>query len=432
MKNRTIITFILIVFTLNIYSQDKKVYGDSIKVPIDYSSSSTETFNLYYELANKFDPTKKTLFIITDGQQFYVRPGSVKKLRDKILGKDFNKLNVVAIVGRGTNNNLIQKCINKTNGTTDREIAFKLFNSNQWIKDIESVRKHLLGNNGKIMLYGRSGGAYLTHRYISVYGNHVSKVFTQAAVNPFLELKLGIIPEPFWQEIGASNDSLQYKLQEVLSRYKEERRLIVSTIQRQNFYVSADKIMSARAELINSLYLGNKELYEKLKENYAVNAVYNYMSSPKGIPIEVRVYELFQPIYSEYDVINDSTVNPNMESQYNIASPLMSLYNSGKIPAPLFDSKAISELDLEIFLLSGYNDNTCSYQSQIYLSEYYKNSTLFIAKDNHVFSNITAAELYSKIIQTIFLYGNQSNEMDKLLEELNSFKWKVSRKSGNI
>src|SRR5918911_1145782 len=72
--------------------------GRTIEVPLDYKAPEMGRAPLYFEFGASFDPTKPVVFIIADGQQFYVRRGSVAELQHTLFGDAFN---VVGIVGRG-------------------------------------------------------------------------------------------------------------------------------------------------------------------------------------------------------------------------------------------------------------------------------------------------------------------------------------------
>jgi hypothetical protein len=74
---------------------------------------------------------------MADGQQVYVRKESVKALQDKLFGSAFN---VVGIVTRGSTPEFIQSTLAPT-GKPDWLKAWQVFNSDQWLDDIEAVRK---------------------------------------------------------------------------------------------------------------------------------------------------------------------------------------------------------------------------------------------------------------------------------------------------
>lgn len=214
----------------------------TIQVPLDYSNSHSETASLTFEFGATYDEHKPTIILVADGQQFFIRPGAAAQLQQKIFGPRFN---VVGLITRGSTPAFVNAALD-ANSKPDWIRAWHFFNSDQWIEDIDSVRRQVVGNDGNIMLYGRSGGAYLVHQYLAKYGNHVSRAFTQSAVNPFIVRELALPIDTFWTELGQQNPELQNLLLSVLQKMPAERQSLLIALQRQHFYVPADQLNAAR------------------------------------------------------------------------------------------------------------------------------------------------------------------------------------------
>jgi len=88
------------------------------------------------------DKTKPVVFINSDGQQFYVTRGSIANLQKSIFGNDFN---VIGIVGRGFSEDFTRAALD-TGGHPEWVKAWQIFNSGQWVEDIESVHKAVVGS----------------------------------------------------------------------------------------------------------------------------------------------------------------------------------------------------------------------------------------------------------------------------------------------
>ena len=86
------------------------------------------------------------MFIIADAQQFYVRPKEVANLQQRLFG---NGVNVVGIVGRGSSQEFTTAALD-SNGQPDWIRAWQIFNSEQWVDDIDTVRRKIVGDRGKI------------------------------------------------------------------------------------------------------------------------------------------------------------------------------------------------------------------------------------------------------------------------------------------
>jgi pimeloyl-ACP methyl ester carboxylesterase len=215
-------------------------------VPFDRQRPELGNGKVHLELGAPFDPAKPVVLVIADAQQFYVRRGGMAKVQQEIFGPDFN---VAGIYGRGTGAEFLAAAAGPS-GATDWQKAWGIFESSEWVEDIEALRRALVGPEGKVSLYGQSGGAFLVHQYLAEHGKNVERAITPAALNPFLVGELGLVPDRFWQEIGPG---LHAPLAAALSRFPNDRARLVMTLQRQSFFVPADELAAAREELIRAL-----------------------------------------------------------------------------------------------------------------------------------------------------------------------------------
>lgn len=392
--------------------------GRILRVPLDHKRPELGQAPLYYEFGAPYDRTKPIVFIIADAQQYYVRRGSVAALQNALFGDDFN---VVGIVGRGSTQEFI-KAVVASGGQPDWIRAWRIFNSEQWIDDIDAVRRSILGYKGRILLYGRSGGGFLIHQYLAKYGAHVQRAFTSSALNPFIVNELGLSTDHFWEEIGAYDRSLQPMLRKVLDEHSRERPTIIRTLQRQNFFVPLDRLPAMRAELIRALASGDTRRYEEARKEYQVDLTQKGLNTPEGISVRVRIYEFFQPSGARA-LLNRDAIYPDLENQYKIAEPLLRLNDAGKIAAPTFDFTRLHKLDTEVFILAGRWDHTTDYRSSIALSFNYPRRQLFIANDNHVFSTLNEKGLVNRLVQSFLLFGLDSERFQRSLNAAEPQRW---------
>jgi hypothetical protein len=392
--------------------------GRTIEVPLDYQDPSRGHAPLYFELGAPFDSAKPTVFIIADGQQFYVRRGAVAELQRTLFGDAFN---IVGIIGRGFTQEFIKATLDEK-GNPDWSAAWRIFNSEQWVNDIDAVRRVILGDQGKILLYGRSGGAYLVHQYLMKYGIHSPRAFTMSPVNPVINHDLGIDIERFWEEIGAYDRSLQPMLRKVLDQHTRDRVRILITLQRQHFFVPAEKLPAARAELVRALARGDLQYYEKSRKEYQVDDVLKLSESSGVIPQNVRVLELIYPS-GAFRRIGQDEIYPLIESQYHFTRPLISLIEAGKIPRPGFDISAAYRLNTEVFVLAARWDEAVDYRTSIALAYSYPRHQLFIADDNHVFTKLTESGVTKQLVQAFLKYGIGSPELQGALQAAEPRRW---------
>ena len=91
---------------------------------------------------------------------------------------------------RGVSPTLFPEVFNE-DGSVNYPLAMKLYGSKEQIDDIEAVRqdmqnKGLLPEDGKIMIYGGSGGGVLVQQYLDKYGDHVSRALIESSGGPDL------------------------------------------------------------------------------------------------------------------------------------------------------------------------------------------------------------------------------------------------------
>jgi pimeloyl-ACP methyl ester carboxylesterase len=400
------------------FAQPANRTSKTVTVPFVYEEPSLGHAPLSLDFGAPFQKDRPTVLVIADGQQYYVQPGGMKALQESTFGSG---VNVVGIVTRGATAAFIKASLN-SDGKPDWQKAWRIFNSQEWIEDIESARKALVGENGSVYLYGRSGGAYLVHEYLTKHATHVSKAFTQSAVNPYLNAKLGITLDRFWSELGEQDPLLQQELRQALHLHPEERIGILTTLQRQHFFLASDKIVEARATLIHKLASGDLAFYKQARKDYEVDDMEAMAQSTDIIPQDVRVLELIGPS-GAFDRLGDGKIYPLAETQAYAIQALLDLQKSGKIRLKPFDFAALHRCYTQVFVLSGRYDEAVDYRTNIALASGYPRHELFIANDNHVFSALSSSGTSKKIITSFFSTGIGSSQFTKTLAEAHKYRW---------
>lgn len=417
MKNYIVISFLLISGIIN--GQTDSTLDFSVKVPIDYIHPASGYTTVSYELGADFSPNKPSVFIIADAQQFYVRKGSIKELQHTLFDSTFN---VVGIIGRNNNTDL-KKTFYDAKGNVNWAEAFTAFCWQQYVNDIDAVRKKLLGNNGRILLYGQSGGGFLVHQYLSVYGSNVDRAFTAAAVNYALDSQSGINHDKFWEESTRKDSNFADKFRQLRKNSVLSRELVAMLFQRQNFFVKPDSLTVEREKLLNALLNNDIASINNYKSKYQINDILSFYASPDGIPIRIRLFEFILPFLKTFNIKPD-TLQPNIENLYFSALPLIEAFNKKLIiPTPM-EFSSLHCLNTEVFILSGRWDHTADYRSQIALASVYQNNYLFIANDNHTFVTLKNAGLYNSLLTTFLKYGGHSNQFKEIWVRCEPLLWK--------
>lgn len=395
-----------------------------VQTRIDHFTEGSDAFDLYVEFGAPFDEAKPTVFFIADGQQFFIRPNAMSRYQERYFGDAFN---VVGIMGRGADYEALRSRIAGPDGSTtepDWKEAWRLYRSEQWVEDIETVRRALLGAQGKIMLFGRSGGAYLAHQYIAAYGDHVSRAFTSApAATPFADFA-GVTPDHFWTEIAEADPAAQARIQAILARPDTDREKLAMTFQRQNFFVSADDRAQTRLDLLQAFEDDDTETLAAVYSDYQVDAVLNLNNTPRGWPVRVRLFEFAAPFANRWRIRTDR-LDPDIEVMLSAGAPLLQLLKEGEISFTPIDVSALHEkTETEIFVLAGRWDHIVDYRASIALAASYPKTTLFIADDTHVFPTLVEAGVFNLLLQTFLLEGPKSIPFHEAVAEADPFRWR--------
>ena len=413
------VTLILFLFTLTSFGQTTKKYDFDLIVPIDCSDPKFGQTKISYELGADFSPQKPTVFIIADAQQFYIRKGALIQLQSSLFDSTFN---VVGIISRNNNADL-KKLVSDTTGNIDWINAYHIFRWEQYVNDINEVRKALLGEQGKILLYGQSGGGFLVHQFLSMYGQYVDRAFTAAAVNGHLDNDLGINHDKFWDEVTKQDSAFAHKFS-ILSRSDYFSRDLISILfQRQNFFVKLDSLQFEREMLLDVLLKKDTGLVNKYKEKYQINAIQAFYASSDGIPIKVRLFEFIFPLLNNYKVKSD-TLMPDLENLYYSSLPLIKAYRKNEIKPKIMNFDNLHNLSTEVFILAGRWDHTADYRSQIALAYIYSYHYLFLANDNHTFVSLKNEGLYNQLLISYFKYGIHNSLNKEILKKCERFRWK--------
>lgn len=393
--------------------------GYSVRVPLDHGAPWRGASAIRYELGAPFSADRPTVFVIADAQQFYVRRGAMADLQKKLFGDAFN---VVGIMTRGTLDEFT-RAARGPDGTPDWRQAWRLFNADQYVGDIEAVRRELEIPEGRLLLYGQSGGGYLVHQYLARYPKAAARAFTRVPVHPFHVGALGLNPDRFWEEIGRTDPALREMLRGVLARRPAERAEILMTLQRQNFFVAPDRLGPARAELIRALAEGREADWRRLREAYQVDSVRSLFESEAGIPIRVRLYEFFEPSGGR-SRLGGEAIHPDLENQASFAAPLMALRDAGAIPAPAFDPQAPHRVTAEVFVLAGRWDHTVDYRSLIALASSYPRHALFLADDDHQSHRMQETGADTLLLRAFLGHGLGSEPLRAALAQAEPHRWK--------
>ncbi|MBN1391267.1 MAG: hypothetical protein JW947_00515 [Sedimentisphaerales bacterium] len=417
MRRFRLIAAVLIFSAVPSFSQDSRYYlqdffNRTLELPIDYDNPAAGTFQLYYQLTSNFDFNRPTIFFFYDSQQEYGRPGKVDELAKDREYNFFDSFNVVRYQFRGRQYSYIE--VKNSDGTVNWEKAYRALASKQAVEDIERIRQEIFKDkpDTKILLYGRSGGAYLIQEYLAKYPQNVKRAFIESAINPIAARQLGN-PESksLYNMLMEIDPGLHDKLKAVLKK-DIVPKLNLLWILKGIPYKSQDP-KGELASLINELSEGRKELYEQYRRRQGFD--FSKLLVPEQ---QMGVWELgcyLRGIECDTEYLlgpEPNYVDPLYSCLRKGAEPYVRLIETGKVKAPAPPPlEKFKETDAEVFWLTGKDDHVSPYQIAMEFRKYFKNYDLFIAEDNH---NLTIHRDCYPLLRKAFLkYGLGSKELQE-------------------
>lgn len=389
------------------------VNARKLQLPFDRSGSLKGSFEAEYYVEGRFDRGKPTVFLVADGQQFFLRPELMPSYR-QTYGSD---VNLVGVPGRGMSGEVQRSTGVSPN--TDWHVAYELLRYENWSNDIDAIRRDLLGESGAIYVHGRSGGGELVHEHLSRYPRSVRFALTQAAVMANLDAEFGLDTDHFWDEI---TESERRSLSGILASKSYDRALVAALFQRQNFFVPPDKIAEARSQLVAELARHDETAIAGRVKAYQVDAIEKLLHSPLEPAIRVRLYEFCAPLAERFDRPS-LRFRPDLEVSFNIARPLLELRAAGTLPFPAVDFKALHRSDCEVTLVAGRWDHTADWRIQMALASHYPAHALVLLDDSHDFLNLAKQPGGIGPLLRASWHGHESAEFKAALAELEPLIW---------
>ena len=370
---------------------------DRIRVPLDHFSPSLGTAEIGYEWAGPYDPARPTVLLVADAQQFYVRPGAARDLQSKLFGAG---VNVLALFGRASSSQVRNHV--RVNGMVDWSRAARLLNVHQWMADLASAADQLELPPTKLALYGRSGGADLTLRFLSAFPQRARRAYVQAAVCHDLAAKWGLDPDRIWADLAARDPATASGLAELLVANPNQRREAILLLQRQNFYESANSLSDARLKLAKTLIRSDSIALADYRSKYQLDSLEKMQKSGESFS-PVRLHE-FSRSYTDPRGA-PPPFRPDIEAMFYYAEPVTrTLYDAavGK-PVPTLDG--LRQSNAEVLILAGRYDHTCDYRTQMGLSGMIPSTELMILQDDHVFARLQKSGLQPALLSAFFQHG---------------------------
>ncbi|MEB2775706.1 alpha/beta fold hydrolase [Algoriphagus sp. D3-2-R+10] len=313
-------------------------------VPYDHHLPGSRKIEIQVELLNGFDEERETVFLLEDAfDELFV---SINELLD------FSEsCNFVLIKGRKNNEELRRGVM--YSGAPDYQLAYKLYNQDQVARDIEVIRKKLLGDK-QVILLGYSSSAMVLQHYLSLFPQHVSRMIS---VNP---LVFDIQKNLRFPSSGLSFSDM---------KLRDEQKVDFS------YYANFDRENMGR----KSLSIEN--LINFLTFQDVLTGLANVQDIQSNIPLMVRLFEHAIALSGLQDSVNKS--NLSVEMMKKLSSPLWTAYQNSNFDFYGTNYDNLLEFDGKMILIGGAFDHLIYSKSYDVLAEYYANCTLLLLNDGH-------------------------------------------------
>jgi pimeloyl-ACP methyl ester carboxylesterase len=378
-----------------------------VELPLDHRDPALGTFTLYYELSSNFSFDRPTVFYIVDSQQY--AHGA-----DRTAGNYgfSDSLNLVLIEHRGHTYSPIE--VHNPDGSVDWRRAYRLLASHQAVEDIEAVRRDLFSDapDTRISLYGRSGGAYLIHEYLSKYPTHAARAFTRTAPNPLIMHQQGN-PEStaFVNGLDAIDPSLRTKLRAVLDRETVPRHDLLWLLLQLPY--NDPNASEVQARIINELYQHDTTTYNE----YHAQPRYDLVAMLRSPALErqMGVGMFLRPLECDGPYLlgpEPAYIDPVYTTFRYTSAQYIALIEEEGLPGPEYPTlDSFRRVEAEVFYLAGGHDHMSPWSIAVELGKWFPHYRYFIADDTHTMSE--HQECYRQLRNAFFLHGLGSRELDE-------------------
>ena len=385
-----------------------------LQIPVDHADPARGTFTDFYILGPAFKRGREVIFWLFDNQQervgLIVRPEDFQYFTDSLGGLAF-----VLIGNRGVAPTLFPE-VYDPDGKPNYRLAMKLHGSAQQVDDIEAVRrdmesKGLLPPDGKIMLYGGSGGGFLVQQYLDRYGSHVSRALIESSGAPDLAQRHDVT---FARSLYDSNPQAANKY------FLLSQRTDTTSLSFMLFKLGLKNDQEMQIRLTGSdgrcAALESKLLYLRnwFKPAGNFSLVRFLLSTPSEIEVKVRIYELLGADLKNYHPAAAQQVVLMYEWTRVVLADFLRADAEGKIAAPRFQLNR-STYSGEVMVWTGTGDQDFSNQMGQWISQAYPNARLAVFGDAH--ERVRHPDYYRRFREAFFTTGLHSPQTQSCFDD---------------
>jgi pimeloyl-ACP methyl ester carboxylesterase len=380
-----------------------------LQIPLDHENPALGNFTAFYILSPGFSATENVIFWLFDNQQEQV--GLINDSRDfERFEENLRGLSYVLIGNRGVTPTLFPEVFNR-DGSINYSKALKLYGSDEQVDDIEAVRrdmqrKGLLPEDGKIMLYGGSGGGLLIQQYLDKYGEHVSRVLIESSGGPDLAEEHNTT---FMNKTYLSNESLANSYFNLMQDGDDSPSLafLLYKIGMTGDTDLQNVIVKSKTDVLS---LEGHWAYFKNWMSPSCNfpLVRRMLDAPRELEVKVRLYEVIGDQIETYHPTSAQDVCLGYEWTKVLLTEFIRARQDGKIPTKKFQLNRSSYRG-EVMIWSGTADQVFSEQMGQWLCQSYPHARLALFEDTH--SREKYPDYRRQFRKAFFVHGLNSTEV---------------------
>ena len=388
-----------------------------IQLPIDHDNPEAGTFTDFYILSPNFKPGGKIVFMLFDNQQEAVGMATTSKdfdYFDNIIGKD---ISYVLIGNRGVNPTLFPEVFN-VDGSPNYSKALKLYGSDHQIEDIEAVRqdmlkKGLLPEDGRIMLFGGSGGGVLVQQYLAKHGEFVSRALIESTGAPDIAQKNNLTFAKNFYDSNPGAAEIYFKLMQENKSNPSLAWMLFKIGLEGDTQLQMDILKGKN----NFLDIKNQFLYIKNWFKFSQNfpLINLIMNSPQELEVKIRMWELVGNDLVRYSPTSAKEINLMYEPLKIFLSDFIKAYEKGEIETFWLDLDR-SQYQGEVMVWANTGDQDFGPEIAQLISNAYPKSKLAIFEEKaHRVQKISSFQ--SDFIKSFFETGLYSTETQRYFED---------------
>ena len=386
-----------------------------LQIPLDHRNRALGNFTAFYLLSPGFLAGGDVVFWLFDNQQ--ERVGMINDSGDfEYFEESLGGLSYVLMGNRGVSPTLFPEVFNR-DGSIDYSRALRFYGSEEQVDDIEAVRqdmqkKRLLPKDGKIMLYGGSGGGVLIQQYLDKYGEHVSRALIESSGAPDLAKKYNTT---FMKKTYLSNESLANSYF-ALAQDGDDTTSLAFLLYKVG--------LTGKTDLQNRIVNSKTDIFALEDQwDYLINwlspscnfpFVRRILDAPRELEVKVRLYELIGEEIESYHPTSAQDVCLGYEWTKVTLADFIKARKEGKIPIMNIQLNR-SRYGGEVMIWSGTADQVFSVQIGQWLCQSYPHARLALFNDTH--SRDKYSDYKLEFRRAFFINGLNSPEIQVYFDD---------------